>query len=116
MRRETISAYLRGAGVEIWQPGRWKRDARAKPAIQVVTRSEAAKPAIPESGGHPGFNLNPNAKPENLSTKGKATATSKPAIAVVTDFGVGLSGKEPENSKVVGSASNCEPYREIINH
>jgi transposase len=76
----------------------------------VITGSEAAKPAIPESGGH--LNLNPN--PENLSTKGKATAISKPAIAVNTDFGVGLSGKEPENSKVLGSASTCEPYREII--
>ncbi len=35
-------------------------------------------------------------------------------MAVITDFGVGLSGKEPENSKVVGSASTCEVYREII--
>src|SRR6202041_2672896 len=112
VRRETISAYLRSAGVEIWPPGRWKREGKAKPAIQVITGSEAAKPAIPESGGHPNFNLNPN--PENLPTKGKATATSKPAIAVITDFGVGLSGKESENSKAVGSASDCEPYREII--
>src|SRR6202041_1110242 len=67
VRRETISAYLRGAGVEIWPPGRWKREGKAKPAIQVIT-----------------------------------------------DFGVGLSGKEPENSEVVGSASTCKPYREII--
>src|SRR6202050_2687499 len=111
-RRETTSAYLRGAAVEIWPPGRWKREGKAKPAIQVITGSEAAKPAIPESGGHPNFNLNPN--PENLSTKGKATATSKPAIAVITDFGVGLSGKEPENSEGVGSWSTCKPYREII--
>src|SRR6202023_832814 len=99
VRRETISAYLRGAGVEIWPPGRWKREGKAKPAIQVITGSEAAKPALPGSADHPNFNLNPN--PENLSTKGKATATSKPAIAVITDFGVGLSGQEPENSKVV---------------
>jgi hypothetical protein len=106
VRRETISAYLSGAGVEIWPPGRWKREGKAKPAIQVITGSEAAKPAIPEPGGPPNFN------PENLSTKGKAN--SKPAIAVITDFGVGLSGKEPENSKAVSSASTCEPYREII--
>jgi hypothetical protein len=112
VRRETISAYLRGAGVEIWPPGRWKREGKAKAAIQVITGSEAAKPAIPESGGQPNPNLNPN--PENLSTKGKAKATSKPAIAVITDFGVGLSGQEPENSKGAGSASTCEPYREII--
>jgi len=116
VRRETISAYLRGAGVEIWPPGRWKREAKAKPAIQVITGSEAAKPAIPESSGHPNFNPNPNPNPnpENLSTKGKPTATSKPAIEVITGFGVGLTGKEPENSKVVGSASTCEPYRKII--
>ena len=29
VRRETISAYLRGAGVEIWPPGRWKREGKA---------------------------------------------------------------------------------------
>src|SRR5882724_8642637 len=80
VRRETISAYLRGAGVEIWPPGRWRRESKAKPAIEVITGSDAAKPAI----------------------------------AVITDFGVGLSGKEPENSKGMGSASACEPYREII--
>src|SRR5689334_17065852 len=93
VRRETISAYLRGAGVEIWPPGRWKREGKAKPAIEVITGSEAAKPAIPESGGPPQINANPNL--ENLSTKEKAKATSKPAIAVITGFGVGLSGKEP---------------------
>ena len=112
VRRETISAYLRGAGVEIWPPGRWQREGKAKPAIEVITGSEAAKPAIPGFAGP--LKSNPDPNPENLSTKGKATATSKPAIAVITDFGVGLSGKEPEDSQVVGSASSCEPYREII--
>src|SRR6201987_4339853 len=114
VRRETISAYLRGAGVKIWPPGRWKREGKAKPAIPVITGSEAAKPAIPEAGGQPNFNLNPNPtpNPENLSTKGKAT--SKPAIAVITGFRVGLSRHEGGNSKRPGSASNCETYREII--
>jgi hypothetical protein len=74
VRRETISAYLRGAGVEIWPPGRWKREGKAKPAIQVITGLEAANSAIPRFTGP----LNPN--PENLPTKGQATATSKPAI------------------------------------
>src|SRR6266704_4339227 len=110
VRRETISAYLRGAGVEIWPPGRWRRESKAKPAIAVITGSDAAKPAIPGFAGP----LNFNPIPENLSTKGKATATSKPAIAVITDFGVGLSRKELENSKGVSSASTCEPFREII--
>ncbi len=110
VRRETISAYLRGAGVEIWPPGRWRRESKAKPAIEVITGSEAAKPALPGFAGHP--NLNPNR--ENLSTKGTAKATSKPAIQVITDFGVGWSGKASENSKGACSASACEPYREII--
>src|SRR5881296_2495362 len=66
VRRETISAYLKGAGVEIWPPGRWRR--------------------------------------------GRA----KPAIAVITDFGAGLSGTSSKNSKGVSSASTCEPFREII--
>jgi len=108
VRRETISAYLRGAGVGVWPPGRWRRESKAKAAIEVITGSEAAKPAMPGSGGP----RNPN--PENLSTKEKAKATSKPAIEVITDFGMGLSGKERENAKGVGSASRCEPYREII--
>ena len=47
VRRETISAYLKGAGVEIWPPGRWRREGKAKAAIEVITGSEAAKPAIP---------------------------------------------------------------------
>jgi hypothetical protein len=98
--------------------GKMKREDKAKPAIQVITGSEAAKPAIPESGGQLNFdfdlNLNPNPNPKNLSTKGKAKAISKPAIAVITDFGVGLSGQDPGESKSAGSASTCELYREII--
>src|SRR5258708_32729822 len=64
VRRETISAYLRGAGVEIWPRGRWKREGKAKPAIVVITGSEAAKPAIPESGGQLNFNFNPKPNPQ----------------------------------------------------
>jgi hypothetical protein len=35
-------------------------------------------------------------------------------MEVITDFGVGLSGQKPGNSKDVGSASTCAPYRDII--
>ena len=113
VRRETISVYLRGAGVEIWPPGRWKREGKAKPAIEVITGSEAAKPAIPESAGQPNFNPNPNR--ENLFYEvGKAKATANPAIAVITGLGVGLSGQEPGHTTRGGSARTCEPYREII--
>src|SRR5216683_7440415 len=77
VRRETISAYLRGAGVEIWPPGRWRRESKAKPAIEVITGSDAAKPAILGSADPLNLNLNPNPnpKPENLFTKARATAT-----------------------------------------
>jgi hypothetical protein len=107
VRRETISAYLRGAGVEIWPPGRWRRESKAKAAIEVITGSDAAKPAIPRFAGS--LNLDPNPNPENPSTKGKASATSKPAIAVITDFGVGLNGKEPENSKAWARRAAVNP-------
>jgi transposase len=90
VRRETISAYLKGADVEIWPPGRWRRG-RAKPAIAVITDPEEAKAA-------------------------EGTAKSKPAIQVITDFGAGLSGTSSKNSKGVSSASTCEPFREIIEH
>jgi len=97
----------------VWKYGRGEDggESKAKAAIEVITGSEAAKPAMPESGD-PQTRFHPN--PKNLSTKGKAKATSKAAIAVITDFGVRLSGKEPENAKGVGSVSRCEPYREII--
>src|SRR5256886_2894798 len=108
VRRETISAYQKNAVVEIGPTGRWRRESKAKPAIEVITGANDARPAIP------GFDDPHNTNHENLSTKGKAKANSKPAIAVITDFSVGLSDKEPENSKAVGSASTCEPYREII--
>jgi hypothetical protein len=65
VRREIISAYLRGAGVEIWPPGRWKREGKAKLAMQVITGSEAAKPAIGESSGHP----NPKTAPLDKYSK-----------------------------------------------
>ena len=112
VRRETISAYLRGAGVEIWPPGRWKREGKAKAAIPGDHRLGGRKTG--HSGVWRSAQLQPQPNPKTFLTKGKATATSKPAIAVITGFGVGLSGKEPENSRGTGSASTCEPYREII--
>ena len=75
VRRETISAYLRGAGVEIWPPGRWKREGKAKPAIEVITGSEAAKPAIPESGGPP--QLQPQPQPRKPFYEGKSKSNFK---------------------------------------
>src|SRR5438046_9916556 len=78
VRRETISAYLRGAGVEIWPPGRWKREGTAKPAIEGITASEAAKAAIPRFAGPRTRN------PENLSTRAKPTPPPQPPRADIT--------------------------------
>jgi hypothetical protein len=104
VRRETASTYLTAAGIAVRRPGRPGGQGTAKPAIQVTTGSDRAKPAIP---------VNPN--PENLSPKGKAKAkTSKPAIQVTTGFGVELSTSGIENPKCIPSASTCEPFREAI--
>jgi transposase len=99
IRRETAGAYLKAAGIAVRPPSGWGR-CEPKPANQVITDSGAAKPAIPVIPDPLDPNCNPN--PENLSTKGKAKATSKPANEVITD------------SAVVPSPSACEPYREVI--
>jgi transposase len=105
VRRETASTYLKAAGIAVRPPSGWGRH-EPKPANEVITDFGAAKPAIPV---HPdpldpniNTNPNPNPNPENLPTKGKAKATSKPANEVITD------------STVVTGPSACEPYREAI--
>ena len=97
IRRETASAYLKAAGIAVRPPSGWGRRA-PKPANEVITDSGAAEPSIPVIPDP----LSPNVNPENLSTKGKAKATSKPANEVITD------------STVVTGPSACEPYREAI--
>jgi hypothetical protein len=101
VRRETASTYLKAAGIAVRPPSGWGRH-EPKPANEVITDFGAAKPAIPVIPDPLDPNCNPN--PENLSTKGKARATSKPANEneVITD------------SAVVSRPSACEPYREAI--
>jgi len=76
VRRETISGYLKAAGITVWRPGGWSRQGQAKPAMQVIT-----DPA-------------------------------KPAIEVTTGFGVELA--DPEDTKSISVAENCELLREAI--
>src|SRR5260370_19596172 len=113
IRRETASAYLKAAGIAVRPPSGWGRHA-PKPANEVITDFGAVKPAIPVIPDPLDPNINPNN--ENLSTKGKAKATSKPAneTEVITGFGVELSGSERKCPKRVPSTSACEPYREAI--
>jgi transposase len=49
VRRETASAYLRAAGIDIRAPGRWGRPPTSKPAIEVITDPSTAKPANEEA-------------------------------------------------------------------
>jgi transposase len=45
VRRETAGAYLKAAGISVRLPGRWGREAPAKPANGVITDSADSKPA-----------------------------------------------------------------------
>jgi hypothetical protein len=102
VRRETISGYLKAAGITVWRPGGWSRQGEPKPAMQVITGSVSELPA-----------LNPNINPEKLPNKRKSNREdSKPAIEVITGFGVGLRG--PEAAKPSTSLSACEPFQEAI--
>ena len=49
VRRETAGAYLKAAGIGVRPPGAWGRRPPAKPANEVTTGSDAAKPANPNS-------------------------------------------------------------------
>jgi hypothetical protein len=102
VRRETAGAYLKAAGIAVRPPGAWGRRPPAKPANEdgVTTGSDAIKPT-------PTISPSPNRNPENLSTKGKAKATSKPAneIEVTTGFSVESTSLEVENPKRILSAS-----------
>src|SRR5215213_10036890 len=87
VRRETASGYLKAAGISVRQPG-W---ARAKPAIEVTTDSDAS------SSDNAAVNQAPGAKP---------------AIGVTTDFCLSKSSSKPPPTAT--TLSNCEPYREFI--
>jgi hypothetical protein len=72
VRRETAGAYLKAAGIGVRPPSAWGRQAPAKPAKEVTTGSDAAKPAS---------TVNPN--PKNLSTKGKDQASYCTSLDIV---------------------------------
>src|ERR1039458_9186043 len=99
IRRETASAHLKAAGIAGRPPSGWGRCA-PHPANAVITDSGAAKPTIPVVPDARNPKPTPNPNPENLSNKGTARATSKPANEneVITD------------SAVVPGSSACEPY------
>ena len=85
VRRETVSVYLKAAGIPVQARGRPRRSVPSpKPAISVATDSPA-KPAISVATDLP----------------------AEPAISVTTDSG-------PPEAAIGPSASICEPFREAI--
>src|ERR1041385_2900707 len=88
VRRETASAYLKTAGIQVRAPG-WVRT--AKPAIEVTTDSKPTN----------GRELTDN-RPK----------VAKPAMQVTTDSGLTRSPTKPPSTGQ--TLSNCEPYREFI--
>jgi transposase len=89
VRRETIAAYLKAAGVAIRPPGGWGRRSPPKPANEVSPD--------PGSDGNPAIEASPD--PAELS---------KPANEVSPDSGLPPApGRAP-------TASACEPYLEFI--
>ena len=92
VRRETASAYIKGAGISVRRPG--NRGRGAKPAIEVFTDSESGKAVNP---------------PDNQAE------VSKPAIEVFTDSGGTKAATTPAtNTNKALTLSSCEPYREFI--
>ena len=88
VRRETISGYLKAAGIVV--PGRGRRASRAKPAISttpVSTDSGGANPAISTDAGE-----------AKAATRAKVSTDSAPV-------------PRPDRAP---SASACEPFRELI--
>jgi transposase len=95
VRRETASAYLKAAGIEV--RGRGRRAAlKSKPAISrgVSTDPGSSKPAIPEG----------------VSTDSSA---AKAAISPEVSTDAERASRPPEPGRAPG-ASACEPFREAI--
>ena len=117
VRRETASAYLKAAGIAVRPPSGWGRR-RTKTGQRSDHRLRCGKTghAVIPDPLDPNVNCNPN--PENLSTKGKAKATSKPANEneVITDSGRGPSRPPVPASRTGkpstwGSAAAAMPWR-----
>ena len=97
VRRETASAYLKAAGIEVRSPGGWGRRKASKPAIEVTTDFGAEKSASAASS-----DLHPQTSTTDSTSK---TNPAKPAIPVTAGSGCSPGSSTPSAS---------EPYRELI--
>src|SRR5437762_5970448 len=71
VRRETVGAYLRAAGIAVRPAGGWGRRAPAKPANEAISASVDSKPAnevITDFDGE--CSLNPGHQPANRTPSG----------------------------------------------
>src|SRR3989449_3516280 len=81
VRRETVGAYLKAAGIAVRPAGGWGRRAPAKPANEVITDPVDSKPAngvITDFDG--GFLLNPGLQPQNRTPSGSTCEPYREAI------------------------------------
>ncbi len=81
VRRETVGAYLKAAGIAVRPAGGWGRRAAAKPANEVITDPGDSKPAnevITDFDG--GFPLSPDRPPQNRTTSASTCEPQREAI------------------------------------
>jgi len=81
VRRETVGAYLKAAGIAVRPAGGWGRRAPARPANEVITDPVDSKPAngvITDFDG--GFLLNPGLQPQNRTPSGSTCEPYREAI------------------------------------
>jgi transposase len=81
VRRETVGAYLKAAGIAVRPAGGWGRRAPAKAANEVITGPGDSKPAnevITDFDG--GFPLNPDLPPQNRPTSASTCEPHRDAI------------------------------------
>ena len=104
VRRETISGYLKTAGITVWRPEGWSRQGPPKPAMQVITDPAKAANGMTTGSVTELTAQNCNLNHENLPPKRKSNGEiqNRP-YEVITGFGVELRG--PEGSKASPSLS-----------
>src|SRR5712691_7251007 len=81
VRRETVGAYLKAAGIPVRPAGGWGRRALAKAANEVITDSGGSKPAnevITDFDG--GFPSDPDRPPQNRTTSASTCEPYRDAI------------------------------------
>lgn len=119
IRRETVSKYLKAAGIAVRPPGGWGKLPPAKAANTVITdsgaESKAANGAITDSDGVP-------AKAANEVITDSQTGEAKPATSPITDPAklaavaeeIEQVFAEVQQSQARRCVSSCEAYRDFI--